>query len=109
MPEVKNYSFRDYNGGGQVWTIAQDRRGILYFGDSSSALIEFDGATWRKIFLPSSVVRSVAVDDRGRIWVGASGNFGYVAPDATGTARYVSLIEKSRSRIAASPIFGRPW
>jgi len=94
MPEVRNYSFRDYNGGGQVWTTAQDSRGILYFGDSSSAVIEFDGATWRKIFLPSSVVRSLAVDGGGRVWVGASGNFGYLAPDAKGTRQYVSLLEK---------------
>jgi len=94
MPEVKNYSVRDYNGGGQVWTIAEDRRGIMYFGDSSSALIEFDGATWRKIFLRSSVVRSLAVGDDGRVWVGASGTFGYLAPDANGTPLYVSLLEK---------------
>ena len=94
MPEVKNYSVRDYKGGGQVWTIAQDPRGIVYFGDSSSALLEFDGAIWRKIFLPSSVVRSLAVDDGGRVWLGASGNFGYLVPDANGARQYVSLLEK---------------
>ncbi len=94
MPEVKNYSVRDYNGGGQVWTIAQDRRGILYFGDSSSAVLEYDGATWRKIFLPSSVVRSLAVDEKDRVWVGASGIFGYLAPDANGTRQFVSLLDK---------------
>ncbi len=94
MPEVKNYSVRDYNGGGQAWNIAQDPRGIMYFGDSGSAVLEFDGVTWRKIFLPSSVVRSLAVDGSGRVWVGASGNFGYLKPDANGTRQYVSLVEK---------------
>src|SRR5581483_4164691 len=94
MPEIKSYPVRDYNGGSQVWTIAQDQRGILYFGDSSSAVIEFDGATFRKIFLPSSVVRSLGVDDKGRVWVGASGTFGYLAPDADGTRKYVSLVEE---------------
>ncbi len=94
MPDVKNYSMREYNGGGQIWTIAQDHRGILYLGESSSAVIEFDGTSWRKIFLPSSVVRSIKVDDSGRVWVGASGNFGYLAPDAHGTLKYVSLLEK---------------
>ncbi len=98
MPEVKSYSFRDYNGGGQIWTIVQDRRGILYFGESSSALLEFDGAGWRKIFLPSSVVRSLAVDDSGRVWVGASGNFGYLAADANGTRRYISLLQELPAR-----------
>ncbi len=94
MPEIQNYSVREYNGGGQTWTIAQDRRGIMYFGESSSALLEFDGATWRKIFLPSNVLRSLEVDEGGRVWVGASGNFGYLAPDANGTRQFVSLLEK---------------
>ncbi len=59
MPVLKNYSPRDYNGGPQIWTILQDHRGIMYFGNSSGAILEYDGVTWKKIFVPSSVVRSL--------------------------------------------------
>ena len=94
MPVLKNYSTRDYNGGPQVWTILQDKRGVMYFGNSSGAILEYDGVTWRKIFVHSSVVRSLEEDQTGRIWVGLSENFGYLSPNAAGTLQYVSLLDK---------------
>ncbi len=94
MPVVQNYSYRDYNAPGQVWTVLQDRRGIIYMGVSAGEILEFDGVTWRKIFVPSSVVRSLAMDQNGTIFVGTGGNIGYLAPDAAGTLQYVSLNEK---------------
>ena len=94
MPVLQNYSARDYNGGPQVWAIQQDRRGIMYFGNSSGDLLEYDGVTWRKIFTGSSVVRSLALDESGRIWVGAGAKFGYLTPDATGALQFVSLLDK---------------
>ncbi len=94
MPVLKNYSPRDYNGGPQTWTILQDHRGIMYFGNSSGAILEYDGVTWKKIFVPSSVVRSLVEDQTGKIWVGLSENFGYLSPDAAGTLHYVSLLDK---------------
>jgi len=93
-PFFQNYSANDYNSAGQVWTILQDRRGLMYFGVSTGAVLEFDGVTWRKIFLASSVVRSLAMDDSGTIWLGANGNFGYLAPDAKGSLQYDSILEK---------------
>ena len=94
MPVLQNYSARDYNGGPQVWAIQQDRRGVMYFGNSSGDLLEYDGVTWRKIFTGSSVVRSLALDESGRIWVGAGAKFGYLTPDATGALQFVSLLDK---------------
>ena len=42
----------------------------MYFGVSTGAVLEFDGVTWRKIFLASSVVRSLAMDEVERFgWV----------------------------------------
>ena len=32
MPLVHNYYSRDYKGGGQDWTIFQDRRGVMLLG-----------------------------------------------------------------------------
>ena len=94
MPVLQNYSARDYNGGPQVWAILQDRRGVMYFGNSSGDLLEYDGVTWRKIFTGSSVVRSLALDESGRIWVGAGAKFGYLTPDASGALQFVSLLDK---------------
>ena len=72
----------------------QDRRGLMYFGVSTGAVLEFDGVTWRKIFLASSVVRSLAMDGSGTIWLGANGNLGYLAPDAAGLLHYSSILDK---------------
>jgi len=94
MPVLVNYSAKDYNGVGQVWSILQDHRGVMYFGDSSGAILEYDGVSWRKIFTPSTVTRSLAIDDAGTIWVGGGSNFGYLTPDAAGTLNFVSLLDK---------------
>ena len=66
----------------------------MYFGNSSGSIIEYDGVTWRKIFISSNVVRSLAMDDNGRIWVGADGDFGYLTPDTNGSLQFVSLLNK---------------
>ncbi len=94
MPVVQSFSPRDYNSVGQVWTILQDRRGVMYFGNSSGSILEYDGVTWRKIFVSSNVVRSLAMDESGRIWVGTDANFGYLSPDANGSLQFVSLLDK---------------
>ena len=92
MPVLHNYSSKDSNVPSQVWSIIQDSRGILFFGAAN--LTEYDGVTWRKVPVPSNVVRSFAMDSTGKIWVGANANFGYLEPDATGNLHYVSLLEK---------------
>ncbi len=91
---VQNYSSRDCDAGSQVWTIAQDDRGLMYFGVSGGTVLQFDGVTWRRISTPSSVIRSLARDSKGTIWVGADGEIGYLAPDTSGNLRYVSIVDK---------------
>ena len=39
-------------------------------------------------------MRSLAIDDAGRIYVGSVGEFGYLEPDAKGELRFVSLRER---------------
>ncbi|HEY3706639.1 MAG TPA: GAF domain-containing protein [Terracidiphilus sp.] len=94
IPVVENYTNKEYNASGQVWTIAQDKRGIMYFGVSAGMVLQFDGVSWRKILLGSSVVRSLAVDPDGRVWLGANADIGYLAPDAAGTLQFVSLLDQ---------------
>lgn len=94
IPIVHSYSAKVYNGGPQVWASLQDKRGVMYFGVSSGAIEEFDGVSWRKIFLSGSVVRSLAEDSHDVIWVGAESDFGYLAPDKAGSFQYQSIVEK---------------
>ncbi len=93
MPVLRNYTPRQYGATPQVWCVLQDRRGVLFFG-TENRVLEYDGVTWRKIPVPSAVVRSLAMDATGKIWVGAYGNFGYLEPDANGTLQFKSLLEK---------------
>ncbi len=93
MPVLRNYTPKEYGGNNQVWCVLQDRRGVLFFCVERT-ILEYDGVTWRKISVPSNVVRSLAMDAAGKIWVGASANFGYLEPDANGALQYVSLVEK---------------
>lgn len=90
-PFLKYYSPKDYNAFALNWTIVQDERGLMYFGNASGVL-EFDGTFWRKIQVPNSNnVRSLAIGGDGTIYVCASNDFGYLEPDSLGELKYKSL------------------
>ncbi len=91
---LRNYSFREYGAHAQNWAVVQDPRGIMYFGNSRGVL-EYDGVEWR--FLPvdnHSIVRSLAVDAAGTVYVGAIGELGYLQVDGAGALTYVSLVDQ---------------
>jgi len=93
VPFIRFFGPKEYSASAQNWAIAQDRRGLLYFGNNDG-LLEYDGAGWRLIRTTlGSSVRSLAVDDGGRVYVGSTGDFGYLASDGSGKTRFVSLIE----------------
>ena len=91
-PFIRNYRPAEVGGDSQNWAIVQDKRGVIYVG-STAGVLEFDGAEWRLIHTPSyDTVRSLAIDDSGRIFVGAYGEIGYLEADNTGQMQYVSLL-----------------
>jgi hypothetical protein len=94
LPVAQGHSYKEFNSQGQIWTIAQDLRGLMYIGVSGGDLIEYDGVTWRKTSTGSDTVRSLALDETGRLWLGCNGTFGYVEADAKGSLRFVSLLDK---------------
>jgi class 3 adenylate cyclase len=64
----------------------------MYFGNTN-CLLEYDGATWRKIVLPqSSSVRSLAIGEDGTVYVGGAGQIGFLKPDPLGALTYISLL-----------------
>ena len=92
---LKNYTPEDYKLGHQNWGIVQDKRGIIYVGNNNG-LLEFDGITWREIYVPNLTIRSLAHDENsGTIYVGGINEIGFLAPDQKGkeTLTYVSLLK----------------
>ena len=94
-PFVRRYAPAEVGGNTQVWAIVQDPRGVIYAG-TNSGILEFDGASWRRIKVGlSQTVRAMALDRSGRIYVGAEGGaIGYLAPDGHGDLQFVSLSDR---------------
>ena len=91
-PFIRNYPPGEYQADGQNWAIVQDQRGLMYFGNSKG-ILEYDGVSWRVIeTVNKTVIRSLAVDENNRVYVGAYGEIGYLAPDTIGQLQYVSLL-----------------
>jgi len=90
-PIVRSYSVSDYNAGIQNWSIAQDERGVMYFGNNNG-LLEFDGSAWRLYELPTKgIVRAIYISKDGRIYVGSYEEFGYFVRTPYNTLEYHSL------------------
>jgi ligand-binding sensor domain-containing protein len=92
LPQVINYSYGQYKGGIQNWDVAQDKHGILYFGNNEG-LLTFNGGFWKLYHLPNfTVVRSVEIDARNRIFIGGQDEIGYFSPNLQGVLIYHSLL-----------------
>ncbi|MCX2432479.1 ligand-binding sensor domain-containing protein [Pedobacter sp. GR22-10] len=79
VPYIENYSKSVYGAGNQNWSIAKDHHGIMYYGNAEG-LLTFDGKYWQKYKMPNGqIVRSVATDQKGKIYTGCFGEFGYWA------------------------------
>lgn len=90
----RNYSDKEYHASAENFAFAQDVRGVLYVANADG-LLEFDGVNWGITHLSNgSVVRSVAVDERGTVYVGGQGEFGFLKADPSGINRIVSLVDR---------------
>lgn len=89
LPFITNYKAKIYNASPQNWSVMEADNGLMYFGNSST-LLEYDGIKWRRI--SNHIVRAMAKDSRGRIFYGAYGDFGYLAPDSMGQMQLHSLL-----------------
>ena len=90
----RTYSQKAYLASPQNWAALEDSRGVMYFGNTDG-LLEFDGITWRRIPLPNAkAVRSLALTESGVVYVGGQNEAGYLAQDASGATRYVSILDR---------------
>ena len=91
IPEIRNYKRTDYKGGTQNWNIDQDKNGNMYFANNNG-LFQYDGTLWHKYTLPNhSGVRSIKIQESGKIYVGNYNEFGYFQSDLKGKLVYFSL------------------
>jgi signal transduction histidine kinase len=91
-PLITNYSPKDYGAYQSNWAVAQDKRGIMYFGNDLG-LLEYDGSSWRFYQVPNkTTIRSIAVAADGKIYVGAVGELGYFNADSSGRLIYHSIM-----------------
>ncbi len=105
-PFVQSFLPKQYQAATQNWAIVQDQLGIMYFGNNEGVL-QFDGVNWRVTPISNkSNVRSLAIDNNGIIYVGASNEFGYLRPSVSGKLEYESL-----AKLLAKDelIFGDIW
>jgi len=94
IPFIQNYPAKIFGQNPQNWAIKQDKRGVLYFGNTDG-LLEYDGITWSLYEVSNhSAVRSLDIGDDNRIYVGASGEFGYFETNESGNYIYFSLSER---------------
>lgn len=93
-PFILNYPKDIYSAGTQNWSITQDKKGIMYFGNNNGVLV-FDGIYWRIYTLPNySLVRSVAVDAGEKIWAGGFNEVGFFKSTNSGQLIYHSVVEQ---------------
>ncbi|MFO8128894.1 MAG: triple tyrosine motif-containing protein [Bacteroidales bacterium] len=92
-PLVRHYNKIDFKAGRQTWMIGQSPDGMMYFANNDG-LLEFDGSNWLLYQLPNhTIIRSLKIDQNGRIYVGGFNEFGYFELDANREMQYHSLAD----------------
>jgi signal transduction histidine kinase/DNA-binding response OmpR family regulator len=93
-PIITNYSSNVYQGHGQNWVIAQDSRGIMFFGNTYGFLV-FDGFHWAlKPISNKALVRSLDIDSQGTVFIGGIRDLGCLMIDTLGDYQYHSLLDR---------------
>src|SRR3984957_3923568 len=94
LPAIRNYTSAESHAGVGTWDIAQDSLGRLYFANDGG-LLTYDGAHWQRYALPNrAAIRSLAIDEAGRVYVGGADEIGFFSPGDGGVLQYHSLKEK---------------
>jgi ligand-binding sensor domain-containing protein len=77
-----NLTSKDGLAGDVVYSIAQDRQGVFWFG-TSNGLSRYDGKTWhtydKKTGLVDNNVYAVSVTPGGDVWAGTKGGVARIA------------------------------
>lgn len=105
-PMVRNFARNNYKAGTQNWAITQYTSNWMYFANNAG-LLEFDGKDWSIFPINNRTnVRSVLCTPDGRIYAGATNEFGYYQQQKTGELKYYSLVGKLNKKFRG---FNEVW
>ena len=91
QPHVVNIPRKTYGAENKNWAVAQDEKGIVYFGNDGG-LLEFDGVVWKLHSAPDNqVVRSLYVVSSDMVFTGGYEEFGVWRREVSGDLKYTSL------------------
>jgi ligand-binding sensor domain-containing protein/DNA-binding CsgD family transcriptional regulator len=91
IPLVQHFSPEAYQAGILNYKITQDQRGYILVGNNKGVL-EYDGTNWRTYEIEgNSRVRSVFIDQTGKLFIGTQNELGYLWPDINGQFEFHSL------------------
>nr|WP_321410527.1 triple tyrosine motif-containing protein [uncultured Carboxylicivirga sp.] len=87
----RSFSKKEYHAASQNWSVDFDNNGYAYFCNST-ALLQFDGVTWKSYPSPNStIIRAVAIDKNDRIYTGGYRELGYWENNENNELIYSSL------------------
>lgn len=88
-PYIINIPPKIYGFESQNYSIAQDKDGIIYFGNLSG-ILEFDGTNWALTKING--VPKLAANNKGVVFVGGFDDFGYLSKNDASITCFNSLI-----------------
>ncbi|SHH61769.1 triple tyrosine motif-containing protein [Flavobacterium defluvii] len=93
VPFITNYNPKSYKAASENWDVLQDSKGMMFFANHFG-IMQFDGVRWSIVTQPEnrSMVRSLAIDKKDKMYVGAQGDFGFVIQLPNGQYQYKSLV-----------------
>jgi ligand-binding sensor domain-containing protein/DNA-binding CsgD family transcriptional regulator len=94
VPFITNYNPKTYKAASENWDVLQDSKGMMFFANHFG-IMQFDGVRWNIVAQPEnrSMVRSLAIDKKDKMYVGAQGEFGYTVQLPNGQYKYTSLVQ----------------
>ncbi len=94
FPFITNYDRKSVDASAQNWSITEDKRGFMYFGNGN--VLEYDGSKWEKVrFLTKgqSTTRALITDHLGQVFYGKMNDFGLFGTDSNGKTVGISLLD----------------
>ncbi|WP_438480274.1 ATP-binding protein [Oleiharenicola lentus] len=93
-PLIRGFKARDYQGSPVGARVLQHPQtgAMLYL--AGTVLHEFDGEHWTGVQTGVPAIRSLAVDTKGRVWLGGVDQLGYCERDARGEWHFQPLADR---------------
>lgn len=108
-PYIINYSKNEYKADNKNWSIGQDEKGIMYFGNDIG-LLEFDGIGWSLNEMKNKLtVRSLSVLSHNTIFTGGYEEFGRWDRGISGKLEYTSLSSELDKSLFKNDDFWKIW